>query len=179
MAHQFLMLRFTIGSEPQSAVDSALKEFCNDPRTIEPMVWVMESNPQAFLCITRLPGDSGPDERFPIGSLTTVLDSPLDISVMDWIDARQRGTEGIAKSEYVSLSLRQADTGRGKDLVEDLRTVLEQMESYKGLLGTMILQVAHLEDEVLGLAFWHDRESFEQSIPPHNLYELQLYRRQH
>ena len=78
----------------------------------------------------------------------------------------------------ISLSIRISEPGYAKELLADLDTVFQELNTIGGLLGYSFGTRVGMAEEVLGMGIWAKFSDFETSLPmaPKNS-ELRVYRR--
>lgn len=79
--------------------------------------------------------------------------------------------------EALSISTRIADPGYGQELMEDVEQVFANLQLMEGFTGFAYGTDLNIPEEVLGVALWKDDRAFQRSMPNHEMYDVQLYRR--
>lgn len=94
------------------------------------------------------------------------------------IDYRNGVSPGrVDIGQVLSISRRRAEPGHGGLLEKEVEDVFESMKYMDGFLGSIFGTNEALRDEVVGIAFWADRKSFDRSLPELVPYEIRLYER--
>ncbi len=83
----------------------------------------------------------------------------------------------MTDADFVSLSVRVAEPGRGNELRDDLRRVFSECEMIPGFTGYLIGVNDVLEEETIGLAGWDSQAAFLQSLPEGIIAKVRCYRR--
>lgn len=77
----------------------------------------------------------------------------------------------------MSMSIRVADLGRKDELVQDLSSTMQNLQSISGFAGHWIGENKDLEEEIATLAFWNSRSAFDASMPSYVPFKIRLYDR--
>lgn len=80
-------------------------------------------------------------------------------------------------AEFLSLSTRVADPGRGKDLARELDQIFSQLRYIEGYSGSLVGANQGLDEEVIGLVAWESLEAFQASIPRDTPYEVRIFQK--
>ncbi|HRF60731.1 MAG TPA: hypothetical protein PLH94_12575 [Fimbriimonadaceae bacterium] len=105
------------------------------------------------------------------------VESPPEVGRV-LIDYRHGVSPGrVNIGQVLSISRRTAEPGHGRILEREVEGVFESMKYMDGYLGSVFGTNEALRDEVVGIAFWADRKSFDRSLPELVPYEIRLYER--
>ena len=83
----------------------------------------------------------------------------------------------IELGQYASVSTRRADPGYTEQLLDEMEQIFETLRYIDGYLGSAVGTNPALPEEIIGLVFWRDLRSYEDSGPRKGLYEIRLYER--
>lgn len=112
-----------------------------------------------------------------LAELIQISESPPDLQRIFVSTSSGAGSSGVPIGGYASVSLRTADPGMGASLEQELGIIFQELSFIPGFVGSMIGHRELLEEEVVGIVFWENREAFEASLPKKVMYEVSLYRR--
>ncbi len=147
-------------------------------------LWRDCENPGSFLAIASCLVDEVRENSWAhieaIGGGTDSFESifgPVDLHTM--LPHRIHGMQArkAEVGQLVSVSLRRADPGRTEGLMDEVEGIFESIKYIDGYLGSAMGSNTGLPEEVIGLVFWRDMQSFEDSGPRRGLYEIRVYQR--
>lgn len=115
-------------------------------------------------------------DKRPLTERTELVSSPPDVLGID-IKGRQGRRVTSEVGDWLSISIRMADTGYGQDLCDELDRIFQEISVLDGFLGAEYGVNQTLEDQVVGLALWSSREAFTASVPPGTIYDVNVFRR--
>lgn len=158
--------------------------FSSIPGFVSNTVWERVDDPFSFLTIGHFRSE---DDSLKAWDM--IVRSPVMEVIGDLLSEPQnnqrfflRGSAGIKledtkPGQFCSVSARISDMGYSENVLTELHLIFQELQSIPGFLGYVTGQQTEIEDEVLGLAFWDSRQSFELSIPKKTMYEIDLYSR--
>lgn len=112
-----------------------------------------------------------------LAELVQVSDSPPDMQRVFVSHAAGAAPNEVPVGGFASISLRTADPGLGAALEQELGIIFQELAFIPGCLGSLLGHRELLDEEVVGIVFWENREAFEASLPKKVMYEVSLYRR--
>jgi len=143
-----------------------------------------QDDPSAMLAIQHFKSEQDLLANWDRTSRTTEFFQMEEVlsDVPNWQRFRIEDNTGVRVGDFdpgtfVSISLRNAMPGHGRDLVDDLRDVFVVLGALPGFLGGMGGRLTDLESGVVGLAFWADEASYRRSLPAKTLYKIELFRK--
>lgn len=82
------------------------------------------------------------------------------------------------KPSYLSMSVRVADPGYQRDLLDQVGVIFQELRFIPGNLGSVYGYRDGLREEIVGLVTWESPEAFSRSLPPkQRKYDVRLYER--
>lgn len=151
---------------------------------ISSTVWRSQANTEDIILINHYANEEAASEGISRlmteGFFEMVAESfpePLDLKRMEIVFADGLAPGDLSRDEFLSLSDRSTDPGKGPELETELRRIFGELKSIDGYTGSMIGRNEVLDEEVLGLVFWTDVSGFMASLPTKVLYEVRLFRR--
>ena len=115
-------------------------------------------------------------EKRPLTERADLMTSPPDVLGID-IKGRLGRRVTSEVGDWLSISIRMADTGYGPELCEELDRIFHEISVLDGFLGAEYGVNQTLDDQVVGLALWTSREAFATSVPPGTIYDVNVFRR--
>lgn len=146
-------------------------------------VWRDTEFPERYLLISM---GYGACEEDPIGlKLDTAQGQALIQSAYgppDHVAVMLEHQRGVSAStaplgSLVSISARTSGSGQGKVLMDEVDNILDSLQYIDGFLGSAFGARVGLEEEVVGIVFWKDAQSFHTSTPRGSFYEIRLFGR--
>jgi heme-degrading monooxygenase HmoA len=147
-------------------------------------VWSDASNPDSYLMVFE-----SEDERCANGTMKALIESPLYDELQKEIEgtSSNRFVNVVAQSgglisempvgSFLSASLRNAEPGRAHELAKDYDLVFENLSFIDGFAGFAYGPSNHVEEQMVGFAWWNTAEAYLASLPPQIFYEIRLFRR--
>lgn len=109
--------------------------------------------------------------------LNARMAEPANITRFTPARSHGRSFAELIAGDFMSLSIRLSEPGYSQDMLAELADIFGGLSMIPGYLGSISGTNMELEDEVIGVAFWRDRDSYAKSVPAQPLYELSLYQR--
>lgn len=103
--------------------------------------------------------------------------SPADVRRTHVTSVYGAASDGMPPGDYLSMSLRVAEPGYGKELASELEQIFGELMLLNGFCGWIVAPSDTLAEEIVGLCSWVSPTAFQTSIPTGILYEVRLYRR--
>lgn len=91
-------------------------------------------------------------------------------------ESRRTGM-GAPVGRYVSVTVRNAEPGRARELADDLDRIFGELSVIPGMSGHTVAFHESLPEQALGLAAWTTPQSFERSLPDGRIHDVKLYKR--
>ncbi|MCC7101528.1 MAG: hypothetical protein IT206_00445 [Fimbriimonadaceae bacterium] len=146
-------------------------------------LWVDPMNPGNHLAIASCLVDS-PDDNAWTHMITLAGEGRIESAfgapdVHPVLPHRIHGSPArkIEVGQCCSLSMRRADPGYSDTLLEEMSDIVESLRYLDGYLGSIVGTNPALPEEIIGLVFWQDQFSYEESNPHKGLYEIWLFER--
>lgn len=178
-----LLARFSLQA---SKAEEFRELFAKAPEVGSPdrSLWLDERDPDRYLLILSFDSVEASELSLAEAADNGLVDK-LEACIVGAIDARagrrrrrlRSGFGNAPVGTYGSLSVRTASTGFSKELFDEMKRIMRELEYIEGFKGSEILENVSLSDQLITLAFWDSVASFDRSLPPHLIYEVELYRR--
>jgi hypothetical protein len=137
-----------------------------------------------YIAIMRYPDEAAADKGVEASSQTEALadiivlaETPPDIRRYRITRDKGLREDQVDIGGVLSMSVRQADPGLGWDLDAELGRILDEIALLPGFLGSIHGRSATVHEQVMGIAFWRDKDSFLASVPSHHMYDLGSFHR--
>jgi len=103
---------------------------------------------------------------------------PAHVLRVKVFDRSARRLSEAPQTACLSMSIRIADPGYSPELLDDLGRTFEDLQYIPGYIGSVYGTNDVLEEEVIGLVVWANREAYVKSLPPvHQVSDLTMYSR--
>lgn len=105
------------------------------------------------------------------------IENPPDIRQIQVLLPYGRSIGELRNGEALSISIRTADPGHGPELMDDVVAIFQGLKYIEGFLGAVVGTNTALDEEVIAIALWTDRQPFDSSVQRGSFYEIRLFER--
>jgi heme-degrading monooxygenase HmoA len=147
-------------------------------------IWRYTNDPDVYLFVGRCRDLAAADEALErleaealLHSQQDLFQQAPDVDRINIIGQSGAGFTEVPLGKWLSKSVREAGPGMHDDLLQELEVIFGELESLEGFLGAIRAQNAALDEEVIGIAFWGDLESYKRSLPRVSRHQVRLYQR--
>ncbi|HRJ27576.1 MAG TPA: hypothetical protein PLO61_08730 [Fimbriimonadaceae bacterium] len=147
-------------------------------------LWRHLDLPEHFMILTQFDDESVADQAWTKLADEEIMDRGItDLQTVPDTRrirvARQYGVQpnDIELGGLLSMSIRNANSGYGHELMDELDVIFESLHVIPGFKGSCFGPNSKLPEEVFGLAIWSDLRSFQASLPAKSPYEISLFSR--
>jgi heme-degrading monooxygenase HmoA len=110
-----------------------------------------------------------------LGERQSAGHAPADVTRARVLHAGGLGKDSLPEGHFLSLSVRVADPGYGKELASEYQRIFTELQFIPGFRGYIIAVNDTLDEEIYGIVTWDSAEAFGASLPAGVLYEVKLY----
>lgn len=161
------------------------KEILQDQEGVKSYTaWQSPKDPTKLTTILWLADDANADDVAVLMSQNSfyaeslkALNGPADMKRVRITTKMGRPIDKTNSGDFLSISHRIAEPGMTDEMEDELEGIFQELMAIEGFIGSMHGTNEALDEELIGLAFWDDEESFRKSLPRKMMYNIDLFRR--
>lgn len=174
------------------ATDTQLQSYRDQLQSLAPnreglhgfSLWRSLEADGGILQVMRYPNKEAADQALQalVGSkfgplVASITIDPPDVVLVDVKHEKGKTLEHASVGSLLSFVIRFSDPGQQAELERDAEEVLGELAFIPGFLGSFWGNNVALNEEIVSIVIWSDRESLESSIPTSHKVKLQRWQK--